>query len=469
MRGTLLVAVALSLGACAEQTMRRQTPEGAPLLQGPAVGGNGTPLDTAFTCYADRLAERPAPIAIGVGEVRDFTGKSSINEGATITQGGSLMVMSALGKLGRGIRIHERFDPRVGELELIYTDRRQLGDGRAYNIPEGNRTRQVPWVPYMGGSILQSQYYIVGGITEVNWSIQSGGVSARVNGVGPRARSFVMSIAADLRIVDTRSLVVAHTVSLQKQVIGHEIDADVFRFFGDRLFDVSIGTRNLEPVQLAVRVALELGVLELVSHVTRAPLEGCLDQAVQAGLVSRAYVPPQFPPPPEPEPAPVVVAPPAPPPPPRPRPAARPRPQPAPPPHASRCVTEGTPPSLRCIPPTEANAPARAPEAPAEPPAPLVPPVLQQQPVQPAVAPLQSRPVAPGPGYSRPDSASRPPIPSWLEGPAQQPGAPASLYGPGGAGTQVPSPPPVPAAPVIPPHLLDGNSPAPGGRVNILG
>lgn len=447
--------------------MRRQTPEGAPLLQGPAVGGNGTPLDTAFGCFAERLGDRPAgPMAIGVGEVRDFTGKSSINEGATITQGGSLMVMSALGKLGRGIRIHERFDPRVGELELIYTDRRQLGDGRAYNVPEGNRTRQVPWLPYMGGSILQSQYYIVGGITEVNWSIQSGGFSARVNGVGPRARSFVMSIAADLRIVDTRSLVVAHTVSLQKQVIGHEIDADVFRFFGDRLFDVSIGTRNLEPVQLAVRVALELGVLELVSHVSRAPLEGCLDSAVQAGLVSRAYVPPQIPPSPEP---PVAVAPPptVPEPPPPTRPVHRPRPQVASPPQprTQSCTMEGAPPSLRCIPPADAQPAPRRVEAPPEQ---MMPPALQQQ--APQAVPTQSAPTPVRGGFSRPDSSSRPSIPTFLEGPPQSQGAPPSLFAPGGpGGGTFQQPVPNQAPPAIPPHLLDGNSPTPGGRVNILG
>lgn len=441
------------------------------MLQGPAVGGNGTPLDSAFSCFSERLTERlGGPMAVGVGEVRDFTGKSSINEGATITQGGSLMVMSALGKLGRGIRIHERFDPRVGELELIYTDRRQLGDGRAYNVPDGNRTRQVPWLPYMGGSILQSQYYIVGGITEVNWSIQSGGFSARVNGVGPRARSFVMSIAADLRIVDTRSLVVAHTVSLQKQVIGHEIDADVFRFFGDRLFDVSIGTRNLEPVQLAVRVALELGVLELISHVTRAPLEGCLDSAVQAGLVSRAYVPPQFPQ--EPTPPPPIVTPQATapePPPARPAPP-RPRAQAAPPPtRAQNCTLEGAPPALRCIPPADAQPtpPARA-AAPQEPAAPLVPPALQQQ--APVAAPLQTAPSPVRAGFSRPDSVTRPAIPTFLEGPPQPQSAPGSLFSPGGQGGGVMQPSaPAPAAPAVPPHLLDGNSPTPGVRLNILG
>jgi curli biogenesis system outer membrane secretion channel CsgG len=399
-------------------------------------------------------------MAVGVGEVRDFTGKSSINEGATITQGGSLMVMSALGKLGRSVRLHERFDPRVGELELIYADRRQLGDGRTYTVPDGQRLRQVPWLPYMGGSILQSQYFIVGGITEVNWAIQSGGFSARVNGVGPRARSFTMSIAADLRIVDTRTLVVAHTVSLQKQVVGHEIDADVFRFFGDRLFDVNVGTRNLEPVQMAVRATLELGVLELMSYVSGVTLEGCLEEAIRAGFVSRGYAPPALPAPPEP--VPVAEAPAAPPPAqPRPRRTAATRPpQPA-------CASNDAPPSLRCIPPGEAMptgpaAPARV--AAPDPAQPLTPQAAQgarQRPIQP-VSTTPNR---------RPDSETRPPIPTWLEGPSLPSASPGSLFGPGGGAPLTPVQLPSPSAPApapVPLHMQDGNAPS-GGPLNVLG
>lgn len=286
---------ALVLSGCGATTLSRPSPESAVVLQALPVSGNGTPMDTAFACFGPRLqAARRAPLAIGVGEVRDFTGKSSVTEGATNTQGGALMVMSAMGKLGGAIRMHERFDPRVGELEFLYSDRRQLGDGRIWNVPEGRSLRQVPWLPYMGGSILQSQYFIVGGITEVNWSVQSGGGGLRINNVGLAARTFTVNVAADLRIVDTRSLVVAHRVSLQKQVVGHEVNADVFRFFGTRPFDVSAGPRNLEPVQMAVRSVLELGVLELLSAVSGQPLEGCLEDAVAAGMVSRAYVPPPF-------------------------------------------------------------------------------------------------------------------------------------------------------------------------------
>jgi hypothetical protein len=90
---------------------------------------------------------------IGVGDVRDYTGKYSVNEGNAITQGGALMVTSALGKLGGAVGLAERFDPTIAERELGYTDRRQLGDGACTMSRACRRTGKVPWLPYYGGSI----------------------------------------------------------------------------------------------------------------------------------------------------------------------------------------------------------------------------------------------------------------------------------------------------------------------------
>jgi hypothetical protein len=144
-------------------------------------------------------------------------------------------------------------------------------------------------MPYAGGTIMNSRYFIVGGITELNWNVQSAGLDVRVNNAGPAARVFTASIAADLRIVDTRSLVVLRTVSLQKQVVGHEVELNVFRFFGNRLFDISGGTRNQEPIQLAVRATLEIGVLELMASVSGVSFQGCAEPAVRAGMLSARY------------------------------------------------------------------------------------------------------------------------------------------------------------------------------------
>lgn len=252
----------------------------APMLSGPGVTTNRTPLDDALACYGAALRRAgKIGVGIGVGEVRDFTGKVSDIEGAQITQGGGLMVYSALAKLGGAVRVHERLDTRIAELELAYTDRRQLGDGRLHQVSEGSPP--VPWLPYRGGTIQRSDFYIVGGVTELNFAISSGGVEVGIDGIGGRARTFAINVAVDLRIVDTRTLIVHRAVTLQKQVVGYEAGVDLFRFFGVRLFDINAGSKVLEPVQLAVRAVLEFATMELIDGVTGVDHRPCLPDFLQ--------------------------------------------------------------------------------------------------------------------------------------------------------------------------------------------
>ncbi len=274
----LLLATTL-LAGCANPFAMGVTSLGrgnAPFLAGPGITQNRTPLDDALGCYGMALRRSARTTGIAVGEVRDFTGRVTETDGAQITQGGGLMVYSALGKLGGAIRIHERLDPRIAEVELIYMDRRQLGDGRRHRAQVGQQQQDVPWIPYFGGSIARSDYFIVGGITELNQVVSSGGFEAGVNLVGGRARTFTINVAVDLRIVNTTNLVVARTVTLQKQIVGYEVGIDIFRFFGSRLVDVNAGIRSLEPVQLAVRAVLELATMELVDAVTGVDHRSCL-------------------------------------------------------------------------------------------------------------------------------------------------------------------------------------------------
>jgi curli biogenesis system outer membrane secretion channel CsgG len=245
------------------------------ILTGSAPRANRTPMDPAFACMSDRLAQQRAKVfSVAVGDVKDYTGKYSQAEGNAITQGGALMIYSALGKLGNAVRLHERFDTRIAELELAYADRRQLGDGQVHNIEAGKPP--VPWVPYFGGTILRSDYYIVGGITEVNYNISSGGAEVNISNIGGKRRTYTMNVGVDLRIVDSRSLLVAKTVSLQKQIVGEEVSAGIFRFFGSELLDLNIGAKRQEPLQLAVRTAIEQGVLELVGAITGEDAQPCI-------------------------------------------------------------------------------------------------------------------------------------------------------------------------------------------------
>ena len=304
-------ALAASLGGCfsiAEITTVQNAPDEAPVMYGPKVHRNATPLDGALACLGEKLQAKRQRLAVGIGDIKDYTGKFSQLEGAAITQGGSLMLYSALGKLGRSVRLHERFDTRIGEAELAFIDRRQLGNGRANAVdgppgPNGEAPRPVPWVPYYGGSVLESQYYIVGGITEVNYNIQSGGAELSVSNIGPRGRVYTMNIAVDLRLVDTRSLVVVKTANFQKQITGYEVGAGIFRFFGVELFDVNVGAKNQEPIQLGVRTTLEYAVLDLIGSVARVDYRPCLSAALLGDIGPPVYAdrpPPQvrIPPPP---------------------------------------------------------------------------------------------------------------------------------------------------------------------------
>lgn len=276
----ILAAVSLSLGGCATfqgpgVDTQRLAPGELPIAIGTPVRDNRTPMEAALACFGDQLTAKAAPRSvIAVGEVKDYTGKYSISEGNAITQGGSLMVYSAIGKIGDSLAIAERFDPVIAERELGYTDRRQLGDGNVHEV-NGNR---VPWVPYFGGSITKSDYYIVGGITELNYNIRSGGAEVSVNNIGPKARVYTQSVSVDLRIVDSRSLVVLKTVSLTKQFNGYEVGVNVFRFFGTDLFDINVGAKGQEPLQLGVRTALEEATMRLIASVAKVDPAACMTQ-----------------------------------------------------------------------------------------------------------------------------------------------------------------------------------------------
>ncbi|TXI07468.1 MAG: hypothetical protein E6Q63_07565 [Novosphingobium sp.] len=289
LRAAGLPLLALALPGCAGVSQQRIGIGEELIVVGPPVRDNRTPMDAALACYAGWLGSRGSkPLVIAVGDVRDYTGKYSVSEGNAITQGGALMVASALGKLRGSVRIAERFDPVIAERELAYADRRQLGDGKVHDLAGPSGRQVVPWLPYFGGSIAASDYYIVGGITELNYDIHSGGIETGVNSVGPKARTYTQSVALDLRIVDTRSLLVVRTVSLTKQFTGYETGFGIFRFFGSNLFDINIGAKGQEPLQLGVRTALEEATMRLIGAVARVDPEPCMSQASWAASVPPA-------------------------------------------------------------------------------------------------------------------------------------------------------------------------------------
>jgi len=271
-------AVAAALAGCVSPVAGPDGRYAAPIGNAP-VTANPTPYSAALVCLGDfaRTRNLPSP-RIAVGRISDYTGKEEAEGGRKITQGASLMAISALAKAGA--RLVERYDTSVSELELKYANNRLVSDG-----PPAAEGQPAPYRRIVSGQVPGSDFYLVGGITELNYNIRSmgadaaGGEAATKGAKGIfRGRLFVMNIGVDLRLVETRSLEVVDVVSYQKQIIGREVSAGVFDFWNGNVFDISAGEGGLEPIQLAVRAVVERGVLEMMANLYGASgPEVCLD------------------------------------------------------------------------------------------------------------------------------------------------------------------------------------------------
>ena len=83
---------------------------------------NPTPYSAALVCEAEyaRAHNLNAP-RIAIGRIADYTGKLEADgSGRKVTQGASLMAMSAFAKAG--VPLVERYDTSVSELELKYAN-----------------------------------------------------------------------------------------------------------------------------------------------------------------------------------------------------------------------------------------------------------------------------------------------------------------------------------------------------------
>lgn len=236
-------------------------------IGGAPVVANPTPYSAALVCMSN-YARTKGVVAprIAVGRIVDYTGKVDVQGGRQVTQGASLMAISAFAKAGA--RLVERFDTSVSELELKYANNRLISD-------EGDDGfRKI-----VAGQLPGSDYYVVGGITELNFNIRSTGLEAFGGDDDPEnvkltggLRLFVINVGLDLRLVDTQSLEVVDVISYQKQILGREISTGAFSFFGgDNVIDVGAGERALEPIQLAIRSVVERATLEMVANLYGAP------------------------------------------------------------------------------------------------------------------------------------------------------------------------------------------------------
>lgn len=250
------ITLPLLLGACAgglpQQGGTRDTGV-TPLVSYP-VTSNDTPYSRCLSELGALPGHDNLP-TFAVGSVVDKTGKLAAgDEGFVISQGATEMMISALYKT-RKARLVERFDLRLVNAELQFS--KNSMSGRAV----------------VDGAVRPSDFLLVGAVTELNYNILTGGAGLWVAGMGAGMRGVIINVALDLRVIDTGSLEIVYVSSLQKQIVGYEVEANVFRFFGSTLIEADAGHIRNEPLQLGLRSVVEMSVLDIMTDFLALPNE----------------------------------------------------------------------------------------------------------------------------------------------------------------------------------------------------
>ena len=274
----LLGASGLVLSACASPVAGPSGLYAQPTGNAPVVA-NPTPYSSALVCEAEfaRAHNLNAP-RIAIGRIADYTGKYEADgSGRKLTQGASLMAMSAFAKAG--VPLVERYDTSVSELELKYANSKLISDH-----PVAGGASPADFRRIMAGQVPGSDFYLAGGITELNFNIASNGLNADAGGTNttdPKgslgATTYIMNVGLDLRLINTRTLEVVDVISYQKQILAHQVGIGLVKVWNGAAGDLSVGEGGLEPLQLGVRAVIERAAVEMIANLYGMPgPEACL-------------------------------------------------------------------------------------------------------------------------------------------------------------------------------------------------
>jgi curli production assembly/transport component CsgG len=251
MRNLLLVFAMIFLTACAASKNKVKIGD-SPFIE-------GTPTEHLLKAIPP-LKEQPI-ITIAVYDFPDYTGQRKPSSkfsqlSMAVSQGADTWVIAALKAVGNGswFKVVERkgLDSLVKERQLIRSTRELYdGDVGATNVLK----------PLVFAGLL-----IEGGIIGYDANVASGGDGARYFGIGVSEEYRVDQVTVSMRLVAVQTGEVLLTAEATKTIASHKTGADVFRFLdmGTKAFEVETGVAVNEPVNYAVRSAIEFCILEII-------------------------------------------------------------------------------------------------------------------------------------------------------------------------------------------------------------
>ena len=200
-------------------------------------------------------------ITIAVYRFSDLTGQRKPSTkfsqlSTAVTQGADVFVINALKCVSNGtwFQVVERngLDNLVKERQLIRSTR-DLYDGE-------NEIEKILKPMLFAGLIVE------GGIVGYDSNTQSGGQGARYFGIGVSEQYRVDQVTVSMRIVSVQTGEILLSTNVTKTIASHSSGGDVFRFLdlGTKALELETGVAVNEPVNYAIRTAIEFAVLQLI-------------------------------------------------------------------------------------------------------------------------------------------------------------------------------------------------------------
>ncbi len=240
----------------------------------------------APTKTTDTLRNLPPParrLNVAVYEFPDLTGQHKSNIGGNyaelsraVTQGGADILVNVLREAGSGawfdVVERRRLPSLLQERQIIEATRAAAGEGTG-----------LPALRFAG-------ILLEGGIVGYDTNETTGGLGARLLGIGGNVQHRRDVVTVALRAVSVQSGRVLASVTTTKTVFSVLAQGTVFKFVGvDELLEIDTGFSRNNPTNLAVREAIQLAVYALVMEGARDGLWEFADPAA-GQAVAMSYV-----------------------------------------------------------------------------------------------------------------------------------------------------------------------------------
>ena len=207
------------------------------------------------------LRNMPLPleqVVVGVYNFKDQTGQyKNLENGSSfstaVSQGATTMLIQALEDSKWFTPIErENLSNLLNERNIIRSTRDEFQ--KRTNSPQ-------PALP----PLLYAGILLEGGVVSYDSNVITGGAGARYFGTGGSTQYREDRISIYLRAVSTSNGKILKTVYVSKTILSQSIDASLFRYVSfQRLLEAEIGFTKNEPVQLAMKDAIEKAVEALI-------------------------------------------------------------------------------------------------------------------------------------------------------------------------------------------------------------